>query len=745
MEHPFNQHPVNQELRPLVDSWMEKIRFAREAKKSFAETARHCRVFHKTSEDFWKKDGGIYESYMNKGVSPKFKFTFCKVFEAVSIFGPLLYYRNPHRQAEAREPLTVIPELFQPPEGVPPEQAAQQQQMQMQQVKQQQESKHRVDKLRAEVLTKVLNFMPREQPGGGLYAHARRAVQEAIVTGRGCLWTELYDMPGDQRKLAGSFFDTVDNLLIDPDCRTPDLSDAYWISREVTEPTWVVERRYNLPDGALKGHKESTEAASETPEHRKAQDRKNRETHDLITYYRIFSKSGVGFRHQQRQNKGNKNETLAALDTTAGDYCHLVICPGVPYPLNLPGQRLAEMQADEEVSGALSWPVEHWRDKEWPVTLLDFYEDEQSPWPIAPLKPALGEIVFVNVMMSALANRIYDTSKDIIAVLAEKMDDVKAAFNADESQVLIELDNVSRNINEVIQVWQNRNVQFDVWRIIEEVMEQIEKRTGLTDLVYGISKTQDRSAQATSSKAEQSQIRPDDMAGQVEKWQQKVAAAERLTLHTYVSGFDLMPLLGEYGANLWDQLIKSQPVEFVLREVEVTIEAGTTRKPNKAREVANLEQIVPSLLPILQGYAQVTRNNNPLNELIDRMFTSLEMDGSGLRMGPLEPPPPPPEQMQQMQQQQQMQMQQESGQMQAEQASEQMKMQAAQMEHQFKMQIMGKEVEQKQMELQYDQQAAQLEMNVDMMKAQLAERELMNQFSRMEAEMQMRQQGTPPQ
>lgn len=71
MEHPFNQHPVNHELRPLVDSWMEKIRFAREAKKSFAETARHCRVFHKTSEDFWKKDGGLYESYMAKGVSPK--------------------------------------------------------------------------------------------------------------------------------------------------------------------------------------------------------------------------------------------------------------------------------------------------------------------------------------------------------------------------------------------------------------------------------------------------------------------------------------------------------------------------------------------------------------------------------------------------------------------------------------------------------------------------------------------------
>jgi len=205
-----------------------------------------------------------------------------------------------------------------------------------------------------------------------------------------------------------------------------------------------------------------------------------------------------------------------------------------------------------------------------------------------------------------------------------------------------------------------------------------------------------------------------------------------------------MPLLGEYGASVWDQLIKSQPIEFILREAAVTIEAGTTRKPNKAREVANLEQIVPSLLPVLQGYAQATTNTEPLNELIDRMFNSLEMDGSGLKMGPLQPPPPPPEQQQQMQQEQQQGQQQEVDRMQAERASEQMQMQAAQMEHQFKMQIMGKEVEQKQMELQFDQQAAQLDMNVEMMKAQLAERELRNQFSRMQAEEQM-QQRQPPQ
>ena len=740
MEHPFNHHPLNEKLKPLVDSWMEKVRYAKEAKKSFDTTARHCRVFHKTAEDFWKDDG-IYASYMDKSVQPKFQFTFCKVFEAVAIFGPLLFHRNPHRQAEARRPLDVIPEMFPPPQGVPPEQAQQMQQQQLQMIQQQQDGKHRVDKLRASVLEKVMNFLPREQPGGGLYAHARRAVTEAIVTGRGCLWTELYEMPGDQRKLAGSFFDTVDNLLIDPDCRTPDLSDAYWIARKVIEPAWVVERRYGLPEGTLKGHKESTEAASETPKATLAQDRRDSKTHDLVTYYRIWSKAGIGYRHQSRSTKGFTNEHIAALDRAAGDYVHLVIAPGVSYPLNIPGERLESMVEDTEVQQVLKWPVEHWRDREWPVTLLDFYEDEQSPWPIAPMKPALGEIVFVNVMMSALANRIYDTSKDIIGVVSEQFEKVQQAFATDKSQVLIELDNVSKNINEVIQVWQNRSVQFDVWRIIDEVMSQIERRTGLTDLVYGISQTQDRSAQATNSKNQQAQIRPDDMAGQVEKWQQKVAAAERLTLHTYVTGEDLRPLLGDYGAWLWEQLIKSQPVEFVLREVDVTIEAGSSRKPNKAREVANLEQIVPALLPILQGYAQATTDTKPLNEMIKRMFSSLEMDGSGLFMGPLQPPPPPPEMMQQQQQAQQGEQQAEQNRMQAEQAKEQMQLQRANVEHQLKMQLMAAEGQHAQQELEIERQKAQMDMQAEVMQAQVKEQELMMQLSRMAAEQQAMQQG----
>ncbi len=733
MDHPYNSHPLNEELRPLVDSWMEKIRYADEARKPFMETARQCRIFHKTSESFWNKDKGVYKEFMDASVQPKFQFTFCKVFEMVAIFGPLLYYRNPNRQAEPREPLGVIPELFPTQPGMPPEQAQQMQAQQMQQVEQQQKSKHRVDKLTASVLTKVLNYLPREQPGGGLYAHARRAVTEAIVTGRGLLWTELYQMPGDERKIAGSFFDTVDNFYIDPDCRTPDLSDAYWIAREVTEPAWVIERRYGLPEGALKGHSSSTHAKTSGSVQHKEQNKRESKTHDLVTYYRIWSKAGIGHRHQSQSVKGFDNDTIKAMDQTVGDYAHIVIAPGVPYPLNMPGAKLETMVEDTEVQNAWKWPVEHWRDKAWPVTVLDFYEDEQSPWPIAPMKPALGEIVFINIMMSSLANRIYDTSKDIIGVLKSQADKVREAFAEDSPQVLIELDQVNKNINEVIQVWQNRDVQFDVWRIIDSVMEQIERRTGLTDLVYGISQTQDRSAQASQSKNQQAQIRPDDMAGQVEKWQQQVAAAERLTLHTYVTGEDLQPLLGDYGASLWDQLVKSRPVEWILREVDVTVEAGTTRKPNKAREVANLEQMVPVLMPVLQGYAQATTDTKPVNELIDRMFKSLEMDGSGLHLGPLQPPQPPPEMMAQQQQAEGQQQQMEVNRMQAEQASEQMQLQAATAEHQMKMQLMGAKQQQDAQELQNDQAKSQMEMQLAVLKMQLEEEQIRMQQSAQQA------------
>ena len=43
------------------------------------------------------------------------------------------------------------------------------------------------------------------------------AIDEALITGRGCLWTELFQPPGVSFRTVRSSWDSVDALLVDPD------------------------------------------------------------------------------------------------------------------------------------------------------------------------------------------------------------------------------------------------------------------------------------------------------------------------------------------------------------------------------------------------------------------------------------------------------------------------------------------------------------------------------------------------
>lgn len=734
---PHSDHPLSEYLSPLTTAWQSKFRRAEKAKSTFDDVARQCRVFFKGTDDFWADEnkGGCYGKYMDASMRPKFRMTMSKAFELVALFGPMLFFRNPQRHVAGRKGVDVIPEIFPLPPGVPPEQSQQVQAQQMQQVQMQQKQKQKVDDVRAQVLEKVLNYMPVEQPGNGLYAHGRRAIQEALITGRGCLWPELYQPAGSQTKLVGSFYDTVDNLLIDPGCMRPDMSDAYWISKKVQEPAWKLEREYGLRAGSLEGHKESTEALSEANANTKQQDRRDGKTKDLVTYYKVWSKTGIGYRfNSQKEQVGLQNEYLKQIDEAVGDYAFMVIVPGVPYPINMPPERLAEAQ-EEDVRAAFAWPVEHWRDGAWPVKVIDFYEDEAGPWPIAPLRPAMGAIVFVNLMLSTLAERGVEGTKDIIGVLKTKYDDLTSALAKGGTRVVVPLDGVNTSLNEVMNVWQSNPVNFDVWRIIDAVMHEIERMTGLTDFLQGMQQTQDRSAASSQAKQQQMQLRPDDMAGQVEKWQQRVAAGERLTLHRYVTGQDLHLLLGDYGAWVWDTYVTTQPIESVLRETDVTIEPGSVRKPNKSQEAENIQNFSQVVLPMFQQVYAGTGNAGPLNAWIKRMARSIDLEGDDLF---IPPPPPPPEEQQQQQPDPAVQVEQMKAQ--AAQAQTQMKMQAAQQKHQMDMQKMGAQTQAAQMDLQIDQLSARSRMEEEQMQAELNRQEMMMRLKQLQMESRTRKQ-----
>jgi hypothetical protein len=605
--------------------------------------------FYASATGFMWEDKNRKE-FLSGTVAPKFKMTISKAFELVALFGPVLYWRNPEREIRPRSQFTLRPELFGDPQEPQSQQAFQQAQAE-------QAHEQSLSATRDELMQMYLNYSPTEQPGGGLASHSELAITEALVKGRGCLWTEPYQMPGSERVLTGCFYDSVDNLLIDPDCTDPTLSDAQWIAKRCTAPYWKVEEEFKLPKNSLRnrGTYESGESQGARKTDSDHNDRQQGRTNDLIVYHKIWSKAGVGTRLTQ-----TLPDLAKAFDDVVGDFAYIVIAEGIDYPLNAPSSRVRLMK-DEQVKKMFAWPVPYYADDEWPVSLLDFYRKPNSAWPIAPLSPGLGELIFLNVMMSHLSNRIWSSSRDFIAVLKSASSQIKATIAEGEDLAVLEIEgSFNKRIDEVVQFLQQPQVNFDVWRIIEKVSENFDKRVGLTELAYGLnSGAQSRSATDTNIKQENMSVRPDYMAGKVEQWQEQVADKEKFCAHWFVEGRDLQPLLGRHGSQFWDQLISKEDPEIVVREMRATVTAGSARKPNKARDTQNISSVLPIIFPELSKHADMTGDTQPLNAMLRQWGEAIDMDVSGIQMGQRAPSPPSEEEQQIQQQQQQMEMQQQ--------------------------------------------------------------------------------------
>lgn len=653
-------------LRPIVNGWLAKIELCAQHRKDWENVATECRKFYGSDFNwFWDGKGGEgKKDPFIKEVRPQptFRLQLNKAFEFVALFGPMLYNRNPNRTATPRKSVSIPPELFIP--QFPPAQnpveyqqqqlAYQQYQMQYQQILQQQGVKDAESGVRAELMATWLNYTPNEQPHGGLKGHAERAVTDALVCGRGVLWQELYTRPGSNLKLTGSFYDDPFNLYIDPDAERWD--DVMWVARKCTEPIWKVERdyaSYGLQPGALRdrGTFESITSQAEGSGRDPTDDhRRNGQTSDLITYYKIWSRMGVGARLKDSAKHDDPDATdlMSAFDKVAGDYCYIVVVNGLPYPLNLPTEMLLgsvdQPIDDGKVAAAVQWPVPYWKDSRWPCSVLDFYSRPRSTLPTAPLEPGIGELKFLNVMISHLSNRIWSSSRDFIAVKKALADYVKTNIREGKDLTFLELDEVTGSIRDNVEFLQQPQTNLDVWRIIEAVMQIFDKRVGLSDLLYALNPggTQPRSAAEMQVKQQSTQIRPDYMSAKVEEWLTEGARLEALNTRWNITGPDVAKVVGEIGSQLWQTYVLSADVDAVVGEMEYRLESGTARKRDKQQEATNAQQVIQTIGAQLFNVAQMG-NPAPYNAMLDMFGDANDIDVSKLHIPPMAPPQPQPQ------------------------------------------------------------------------------------------------------
>ncbi len=627
---------MEQPLQPVVGQWLAKIKLAREFKaRRFQPDADDGIKFFCGPYDFLygparRTDRHFRQAFDgeedNEIPAPRFQMTVNKVAEMVQIFGPVLYNRNPVRQVTPRKHPPVPNALMQTAQADP------QTFMQMQMLDAQAAGLREVDAARAGLLEHYLNFTPNAMD---LKTEARWAIDEAIIKGAGLLWTEAYTPPGGGGKMAGSFFDSIDNLVIDPDMTS--LRFSKWIARRRIKPVWEVERLYQLPPGSIRGNMESLNRQGEVnsdPEG--SYFRATGQTNDLLTYWEVYSKNGIGGRLT-----GVADWVKAPLEQF-GDFTFLVIAEGIPYPLNVPDAMwdMPEGQAMQAIAERVQWPVPFWADDSWPFTMISFHEVPNDPWPMSHLAPAMGELKFLNWVYSYIAGKIRVSSRDFIAILESASEELKTAIQSGSDYEIIRIKAThGKTINEIVQFLQHPQFNGDLWRVIEYVSEQFDRRTGLTELAYGISSRQYRSAAEADAKRDATSVRPDDMANKVEDAMSLVARQEALTARWLLTGQDVNAVMGPVGSALWDKLIvPSDPAE-ILYQLEYRIESGSARKPNKDRDRDNMQQAMTTLLPFFQNVAMQTGMVEPFNALIVNWAKTIDLDPAGMLL----PQPPPPQ------------------------------------------------------------------------------------------------------
>lgn len=624
----YSNEEIDPVFQALCGNWMTKIEAAKKHKEEvFSLDADECQRFFDGPKD-WNELMGKGACLTSDGGFPEldFKVSVNKAFEFVTIFGPSMYFENPVRTAKPRMPVVIPPDFFPDP-------------MMYQAVMMQENQRIKADGLRGVLLEAVLNWSPNDFDLSG---QARQSIDEALIKGRGCMWVELYKSPSGAIRAVRSFFDSVESLLIDPDAES--MEGAKWICRRKIMPIWEAERLYGLRPESLNGHSESkAQTADVDTDEDLKYDRKQGKTNDLIVIYHIYSKMGIGGRMQ-----GVPAEHIRGLDIF-GDYCQIVIAEGVPFPLNLPPDVTNNLPPDpaaakQAIFDRTNWPIPFWELGGWPCRVLDFHKVAKVAWPSPHLKAGMGELKFINWVMSFMMGKLRTTLRDIIAVKKGLSDTTKDAILHGGDLTLVEIEAENKDIRELVTVFKFDPVNGDVWKLLDAVSQMFDKRVGLTELMYGSSgATQARSATDVQVRNENMSVRPDDMRKQVEAWMSDVAAAEAFALRWLIKGQDVSPIIGPVAAMAWDQYVTTTDLGMAAHQLEYRIEAGSTKRPNKTTQNQQAQTTFQALSPVLMPYAQQTGDVTPMNNLLADFAKSQDLDPGRYQMSMAPPPPPAPE------------------------------------------------------------------------------------------------------
>lgn len=560
------------------------------------------------SDEYARGRGGYLDKTAESQL-PMFRIQINKISDAVDLYGPHLMHRYPQVLMSPVYSPKINPEAMGliGPEG----------QQQFAVVDQARQQSMRVQDAICDIGKNYVNWLQVESKKK---THARRIITEAIVKGMGVGYTEMYWPTAGTIKYPRTRFISVDQYLKDPSAKCND--DVQWIGIEWTQSIHEVARKFEIPVEWLRGAQEHFAKA-------KNPNQKDSKGFDKIKYVEFFSKNGAGARLSSMKHGSRElREFLEFL----GDVVYLAIPEHIPFPLNLPPTAM-QSESPELLLDRTAWPSPFFMDagagEDWPVTELFFKEDTDSCWPISLFKPLLGEIQFVNWCFSFIADAVASSAHTYLGVLRAAAEDIQEQLKKQRTGAfhLIELDSTFGNrIDAVVSMLERPSFNYDLWKMVAEAIDIIEKGSGITDLMYGQPKRQMRSAQEAKLLGDTTTVRPDDMAEKADSWYSLCAMKEWQAAVWHCEPQDVEQVLGPVGAQVFANTIQTMPFESVMRDYRFRLQAGSARKPNLQNRQEALGQFAQSAMPLWQVLIEQFGIMDPYNAFVEEIGKSLQLE-----------------------------------------------------------------------------------------------------------------------
>lgn len=580
--------------------------------------------------------------------SMTFRGTINLTSNVVEVFLPVLFHQAPTRTCEPRSCSIDLGLLQQAGVPVLPTDG------------QQMQANHARLTVAARLGEHRANATPREL---NLKDNGRLSVMEALIKGMGVLVGATYTA-GDGTKLAGLQHESIDYWYVDADARHPTWSDAGFVIRERIRPVDEVEEefaQFGLPPGALKDGSNKFASHPADPLSDEADDAEHETTQNLFRYYEVWSRIGMG---QTLKEKIDDQDDSTAVDAW-GKYCWLAIPAtgmGYEYPLNLPPEAFGEETDEglERIKQNVAWPVEFWRNRSnpWPCAVLGFHPRPNSPWCHSHVTPVMGIQKAIDWIMSFMMGRVHFTCRDLLLVPQNLPDELKQKILHGNDLTLLEINSAHPGTQQkLVDIISMPRMNNDLWQLLQALKVEFEDGTGVTELnMSGRTRTQARSAAEMQIKRDMLSVRPDDMANMVDGWMSNAARIEMAAAATLEDEDDiavvfnepkpsetrqqLMPqvqagvmppemaemmAVGPY-TRAYLSLISQRPIDALFGELSFSVESGSSRKPDQATRISNVDEAAQIILPQFFQVYQQTGDPTQLNAWLAEYAKSRDMN-----------------------------------------------------------------------------------------------------------------------